>query len=240
MRILICSDIHANLAAFQAVLNAAGYVDKMLCTGDIVGFGPDPAECVKIIRQRSVETILGNHDLQALKYNPGKTDNSDNNERWLGWTKKQLSSVEIEYLRNLPKILEGVNHGIPYRLVHWAPEYASYEKGIEGEKVHEYQITNPELRILFFGHCHRPGIKLVNKDLLIVSAGSVGQPRDGDWRASFVIWEDERIVIHRTSYDIEQTVENLERVPITGSYRKLWKEILRNGRLDMEKIKLHQ
>jgi predicted phosphodiesterase len=225
MRCLVLSDIHSNLEAFQAVLNHAGEVDQVWCLGDVVGYGPDPNDCVRLLRSLSPLCIAGNHDWATL----GKLDlqdfNPDARDANL-WNRRQLTPDNLTYLEALPEIL--VNG--QFTLAHGSPRHPIWE----------YIIYNSTARANFdhfptpyclVGHTHTPVVfRLTPEDecsgpiceqlppaidapgklggeRLIVNPGSVGQPRDGDPRASYVILDLDKLTVEhrRVEYPIEQT-----------------------------------
>jgi len=219
MRYAIIADIHANLTAFEAVLGdikLRGGVDEIWCLGDIVGYGPDPHQCLERLQQYRHVCVVGNHDWAAI----GKISTADfNPDAALAcqWTAKQLSREDIRYLENLPLT---VDKDI-FTLVHGSPR----------EPIWEYIISTGIARQNFnffpspyclVGHSHLPlvfkeeadsctysrlgaNIGLVlGESRLIINPGGVGQPRDGDPRASYAIYDSDSnmIRLYRIPYDI--------------------------------------
>lgn len=224
MRYGIISDIHSNLEAFEAVLGALSKekIDRYICVGDIVGYGADPRACVKKVKQLNITTVLGNHDAGCI----GFTDLFYFNEHAKAaviWTKEILKQSDLEYLKTLRLVIEigdfTLTHGTldnPEAFHYMLDTYRAL-KSFDAMKT----------RILFVGHSHVPGIFEYKNGTLkyfcqeeiepyenakyIVNAGSVGQPRDGDSRASFVIYDTEKneICIKRVEYDIEKAKEKI-------------------------------
>jgi len=229
MRYAIIADIHANLAAFAAVLGdieQQGGVDEIWCLGDIVGYGPDPHQCIELLRRYNHICVVGNHDLAAI----GKFDTSYFNPLAAAacqWTAEQLSRDDVKYLKNLPTTIEKDD----FLLVHGSPR----------EPIWEYIVsTSIAVRNFAFfkspfclvGHSHipvvfkyeggsclpirfSPGIGiLLGKSRMIINPGGVGQPRDGDPRASYAIYESEGRVIrlYRIPYDISITQDKMMQV----------------------------
>lgn len=206
MKLAIISDIHANIFALNVVLKELmkGNTDKILCSGDIIGYNPFPNEVIEIFRQRKIFTILGNHDFALLK-----NDTSWFNELGIAgieYTKKVIKEENLIYLKNLKRreFLEIENRKIA--IVHGSPrdddEYV-YENSLNEEFL---EIANCE--ILIYGHTHIPCIKRFEKGI-ILNSGSVGQPRDRDNRGSYMIFDLENLnaEIKRVAYDIK-SVEN--------------------------------
>ncbi len=219
MRVLIISDIHANLTAFETVLeDAKGDWDYVWCLGDVVGYGPDPNECVDLLRTLPHLCLAGNHDWAALGRLDIRTFNSDARKA-VTWTAETLRPDNIEFLAALPTtFVLG-----PYTLAHGSPR----------EPVWEY-ILDPLIAALNFphfetpyclvGHTHTPVVyemisdqgeteqyvpvygqpRHLNGRRQIINPGSVGQPRDSNPEAAYAllgveeaVWEPRRI-----SYDI--------------------------------------
>ncbi len=227
MRYALLADIHANLAAFTAVLadiERRGGVEEMWCLGDIVGYGPDPSQCIELLRQQKHVSVSGNHDLAAI----GKLDTTNFNPDAAGssrWTARQLNPRDISYLESLPSVtLKG-----DFTLVHGSPREPVWEylKSVGGAKENFAYFKS---RFCLLGHSHMPlvfkldendncssvrfspGIGLVlGRRRLIINPGSVGQPRDGDPRASYAIYDSDGAVVklYRVPYDIKATQEKM-------------------------------
>ena len=216
MRILVISDIHANLTALDAVLTDAGEFDAAWCLGDLVGYGPDPNECIAKVRALpNLRCIIGNHDAAALNQIDTKTFNMEARQA-LEWTQKTLTESSISFLSNLQKKIE-INN---VTLTHGSPRHPVWEYLMDPQTAalnFDYFSTP----YCFVGHTHVPVVytleekKLVvykptpnNKMTLsprtIINPGSVGQPRDHDPRAAYVIYNPEENTwdYRRLTYDI--------------------------------------
>ena len=226
MRYAIIADIHANLTAFEAVLDdmeRRGGVDEIWCLGDIVGYGPDPHECIERLRQYNHVCVAGNHDWAAI----GKVSTADfNPDAALAcqWTAGQLTAKDIRYLERLPLEIDKDS----FKLVHGSPREPIWEYvisiGIARENFNFFQSP-----YCLVGHSHVPFVfreedgsctssrlvdnigLAVGESRLILNPGGVGQPRDGDPRASYAIYDSEsRIVrLHRIAYDIIITQDGM-------------------------------
>jgi diadenosine tetraphosphatase ApaH/serine/threonine PP2A family protein phosphatase len=227
MRYLIISDIHSNLAAFEAVLADAGSFDKVWCLGDVVGYGPDPNECVERLRDLPHVCVVGNHDWAAL----GKMDTEDFNpdaKKACHWTRKQLSPSNLAYLETLPKSL--IEEG--FTLVHGSPRQPVWEY-ILYPSIAQANFEHFDTKFCLVGHTHVPIIYrhhpenpdricdtvipslndplVLGEQRLIINPGSVGQPRDGNPRASYAILDFDRkrsdltLEYRRVPYPIETT-----------------------------------
>jgi diadenosine tetraphosphatase ApaH/serine/threonine PP2A family protein phosphatase len=226
MHFAILADIHGNLDSFEAVLKdleKKGGFDKILCLGDIVGYGPEPNTCIELLRQFNHSCIAGNHDWAAI----GNIDTMDFNEDAAlanQWTTKQLTEEEKEYLHLLPqKITEG-----DFSMAHGSPREPIWEYLISTRLAEENlnYFTTP---FCLVGHSHIPlifeqsqnGMVLhrledgetikLQKNRLIINPGSVGQPRDRDPRASYILYDsDVRTISHfRVDYDIDITQQKM-------------------------------
>ena len=223
MRYGIIADIHANLDAFRAVLEdirQRGGVDEVWCLGDVVGYGAEPGECISLLRETTDVCVAGNHDRAAT----GKLSTADFNPAAATacqWTEQQLCPDDREYLNNLPEVIERGD----FTLVHGSPR----------EPIWEYVLSTSTARENFacfktayclVGHSHRPmvfsysrtGVCTVSlfpvdswlatgDSRLIINPGGVGQPRDGDPRASYAVYDSDSksIRLYRVEYDINAT-----------------------------------
>ncbi len=226
MQFIIISDVHGNLEALDAVLREVKnrYTGDILFLGDSVGYGPDPEECIRILRRESRLLLAGNHDRAVT----GKTDISYFNpyaRSAIEWTQEVLSNEEKRYLDSLP-LVERLSDSDLF-LVHSTPK--------EPEQWH-YLMTTWDAhinfqffteRICLIGHSHYPFVAEMNpngkisiykdhtefKDgcRYIINVGSVGQPRDGNPDASYAVLDDDRIEIKRSSYDIVSTQKKMRK-----------------------------
>ncbi len=224
MRYAIIADIHSNLEALGMVLDALTKerIDKYICVGDIVGYGADPRISIKKVRELDMTTVLGNHEAGCTEF----IDLSYFNEyasAAVSWTKDILKESDLKYLKTLKLIVEIEG----FTLVHGTlnkPE--SFHYIFDRYQARE-SFNLMKTKILFVGHSHVPGIfeyknnnlkyfyqekAVISKDAkYIVNAGSVGQPRDNDNRASYVIYdtESDEIYIKRVEYDIKKAQEKI-------------------------------
>jgi len=226
MKYAILADIHANLSAFRAVLDdieRQGGVDEFWCLGDVVGYGPDPHQCIELLRQYNHVCVAGNHDWAAI----GKMDTACFNPEAASaahWTALQLTSEDIRYLGSLPLTIEKGN----FTLVHGSPREPIWEYVLSAD-IAEENLAHFKSRYCLIGHSHVPLFFECGEDVcsvsrflpdtelvleerrLIVNPGGVGQPRDGDPRASYAIYDSEsgRIGLHRVDYDIHATQKRM-------------------------------
>lgn len=237
MRRALISDIHANYEALQAVLAdiASQNVAEIFCLGDIVGYGPNPVECLDTVVQRCRRTILGNHD-QATLFDPDGFNPVA--LQAIYWTRDQLETIgdersrdgRWEFIGELPrKYDEG-----DYLFVHGSPREPTNEYVFPEDIYDQRKMDALFSRIdkySFQGHTHMPGIFTEEGDFVtpedcdyhyelgdvkaMVNVGSVGQPRDGESKACYLILEKEtrKIEYRRVEYDIETTRQKIYSIP---------------------------
>ncbi len=223
MRTLILSDLHANLTALDAALEAAsGRWEIAVCLGDVVGYGPDPAQVTSKIRELSARTIRGNHD-KAVAGLMTTDDFNPSAKAAVDWTRSQLSTENLEWLAALP---QGPLSADGIVLVHGAfedeDEYVfTPAQALEG-------LLDSTADITFFGHTHHQGgfsyrdsnlevlqirprtteffapLRIERGHRYLLNPGSIGQPRDGDARAAFAIADlaHHTVEFWRAPYDI--------------------------------------
>lgn len=225
MRILILSDLHANATALEAALAAVkGRWERVVCLGDVVGYGPDPNEVTSKIRELGAQTIRGNHDKAAAGLMP-TDDFNPVAKAAVDWTRSQLSADNLKWLAELPP---GPLQTDSIVLVHGAlqdeDEYVfTPAQALEG-------LLDSAARVTFFGHTHHQGgfsysdasnnlevlnlrprptesfaaLRIETGARYLLNPGSIGQPRDGDSRAGFAIADLEHDVVEfwRVPYDI--------------------------------------
>lgn len=207
MRYGVFSDIHSNLEALEAVLGALKKedVDRYLCLGDIVGYAANPRECLKIIRDINCPTVCGNHDWAVS----GLLDLSyfnDEAREALEWTIGSLNDWEKDYLRELPLVHEEDR----ITIVHGSLDKPEEFEYVLDEEAAVRTIKLCKTKVCFIGHTHRP-FEYYRGAKLLVNDGSVGQPRDGDPRAAYCVFDSEsgKLGIKRVEYDIKSTMEKI-------------------------------
>jgi predicted phosphodiesterase len=227
----IVSDIHANLEALEAVQADMAHegVDSIYCLGDIVGYGPNPRECIDRVLGFD-QSILGNHDQGAL-YDPEGF--SSGAERAIFWTRDQLElpngdteqmTKRWKFLSELPRTLREGHFTFVHGSVRNPLSEYVFPEDIHNPKKLERLFTLID-RYAFQGHTHVPGIftedgRFLSPDevggryplpagKLMVNVGSVGQPRDGDPRACYVLLTDDQIEFRRVAYPAEKTAEKI-------------------------------
>lgn len=208
MRYAILSDIHGNLEAFRAVLAALDEerIGRYLFLGDVVGYGADPAGCIKLLKSLSPEALIaGNHEWGVLGL-LGREYFNVYARAAVEWTKTVLLESDMDYLRSFKLLFESED----MTLVHGSLESPKEFHYIFNDADARATMKSMKSDLCFVGHTHVAGI--FNSDdnkKRIVNAGSIGQPRDRDPRASFVVYDDSSgaIELKRTEYDIK-TAQN--------------------------------
>jgi diadenosine tetraphosphatase ApaH/serine/threonine PP2A family protein phosphatase len=219
LKILIISDIHANLTALETVLDDAGAIDAAWCLGDLVGYGPDPNECIDLVRQLpKLVCILGNHDAAVIK----KIDDSAFNQDArlaVNWTARTLGAESLDFLKSLPekRLIDDVT------LVHGSPRQPIWEYLLDTRTV-TINFSFFETPYCFVGHTHLPVVyylddsrtarmtipehntQTVLAPRTIINPGSVGQPRDRDPRAAYAVYYPDKNLweFRRVDYAIEE------------------------------------
>lgn len=223
MRYAILADIHSNLEALIAVLGDIehrGGADEVWCLGDIVGYGPEPRECMSRLREMDRICVLGNHDAAVT----GQVDIAMFNRDAAvanTWTARQLPPEDSDYLSQLPLVAEKGD----FTLVHGSPREPIWEYLLWTESARE-NLSHFRTRFCLVGHTHSPLVftcdeaggcsaqhfapespLVLGTSRLIINPGAVGQPRDGDPRASYAIYDGDAGVVrlHRIPYDIRTT-----------------------------------
>jgi putative phosphoesterase len=233
MKLLILSDIHSNWAALQSVLDAESDSDKILCLGDLVDYGPEPAACVAWAMRQGGESIFiqGNHDWGvACRMDPRSSPPFRHLTACTqAFTLKVLSEEMLHFLRALKPIDSFEMLGKRCVACHAAPSDPLFRYLRTTEKDLEHEITvagSPDF--LFFGHTHWPLLKWIGQTT-IINPGSVGQAKDGDTRAPYAVWEDGKVELRRVTYPVEATVEAYARTQLSCSDVKSLIAVLRTG-----------
>jgi diadenosine tetraphosphatase ApaH/serine/threonine PP2A family protein phosphatase len=204
LKFAVISDVHANLEALEAVLLEVDAED-VYCLGDLVDYGAQPNEVIQAVRERRIPCVLGNHDWAALT-----GDGSMFNARAAMssvWSRKVLSDGSVEFLRSLPQEMRPELR-VPAYFAHGSPDDRLWE--YVDPRTHSdlfgHYLDRAKVRLMGFGHTHIPYV-WKEDGRTVFNPGSVGQPRDGDWRASFaevtLDGRDITVEIRRVEYDRE-------------------------------------
>jgi len=219
-RLAVISDVHANLEAFEAVLAEAQGLD-VFCLGDLVDYGANPNEVVEVIRRRGIMCVMGNHDWAALS-----GDTSLFNARAAMssiWTRAHLTSQNLEFIRTLAPELRTSFEAAEAYFTHGSPDDRLWE--YVDPRTHSdlfgHYLAKLQVRVIGLGHTHVP-YAWKEEGKVVFNPGSVGQPRDGDPKASFAVLsfdeQEVRVEIRRVEYDIQKAAEKIREAGLPESH----------------------
>ena len=234
MRILLLSDIHSNLEALEACLHSVPSFEAVVNLGDIVGYGASPNEVTSKVREMGGSVVRGNHDRVVAGLDNVETFNPVAALAAL-WNRDQLTADHLEWLRALPQGPMALAQCPGVQFVHGAPEDEDRYVVTIADSLETLAIA--EASVTFFGHTHIQGIFYLRSGVVenlypeygtigniekwefplqtgasyMINPGSIGQPRDGDWRAAFALFDsDERVVtFYRVPYDLRAAQERI-------------------------------
>ncbi|MFA6078863.1 MAG: metallophosphoesterase family protein [Candidatus Omnitrophota bacterium] len=228
MRYGVISDIHSNYEAFRAAVDALSKerIDAYLCLGDVIGYGADPHACLKLLQELKPKALVaGNHEWAVLGLTDISLFNADAREAVL-WTRKVLTAEELEFLKT-------------FELVHETRKFVLTHGTLDSPSEFGYMLSDADARrtmslmkvpLCFVGHSHvgsifyskadkvkyfaGKSIEMEDRSKYVVNSGSIGQPRDFDPKASYVVYDDEKrtIELKRVKYDIKAAQEKILKV----------------------------
>ncbi len=229
MKIVIASDLHANLEAL-AVLPRD--YDQLWVLGDLVNYGPNPAEVVEFVRSHASAVVRGNHD-QFL----GAGDDPRCTGRFQGmaaaagrFSLRKLGTREKEYLRDLPLQLQLKVGQTRFWLCHALPSDPLYGYGPPDSGRWNDECLRAPADVVLVGHTHMPFVKKFG-DCLVVNPGSLGLPNNRSSLACFGVWENGRLTLHSTLYDVRATIAKVEAMPVPGYVKEDLVALLCTGSL---------
>ena len=228
----VISDIHGNLEALEAVLeDVPDGVERIYCLGDVVGYGASPNECCDLVREREMPLITGNHDLAVTDLSRDLAWFNPVAAAAVEWTRKHLTEENANFLRTRPHMRQKEGALFVHGSVRDPDEYI-LNGAVARENLEVLRKEYPDVQVCFFGHTHvkaiapaPDGMSSGSLDLTmggpyLVNPGSVGQPRDGDTFASYVLAGDEperiRITYHFVEYDIEKAQAKIRAAGLPG------------------------
>jgi len=219
------ADVHANLPAFEAVLADAGTVDEVVFLGDIVGFGPHPAECLDRLMALDSQAVIGNHDAAVLALPPiGSLAGPPN---WDHWTRGQLSEGQLDVLSCLPTALTLTACGMAAAARHHLPEAPYLHPAMPEGVLAPFLAALPE-RVIVCGHSHRALDRTIGAHRL-VCVPPVGQPRNGDPRAGYAVERDGILTFHLVPYEVERTVRDTLAIGLPEPFISRWISFVRTA-----------
>jgi putative phosphoesterase len=230
MRILVVADIHANWPALEAV--AQEHYDICVCLGDLVDYGLEPIPCIDWVRDNARYCVRGNHD-HGVAQNVHINGNGKTGFKYLtsitrAVTRERLSPDYLRYLGRLPVSRAVTLNNTRFLLIHASPRDPLDEYAPADVSFWQRRLVNIDAEVICVGHTHQPYVLQVG-DKLVVNPGSVGQPRDGDPRASYAVIDDYNIELKRVEYPVARTLEAIEQSSLPETDRELLREVFRRG-----------
>lgn len=229
VRTLVVSDIHGNWAALKAVL--AQPHDTVICLGDLVGYGPEPAACVAWARSSGAIVVQGNHDRAASGAVPPRCRSEF---EWLAsavtpLTRAQLGAADFRFLNDLPRWASVSVPGQLSLCVHATPSDPLYRYLGPEQPAWQHELVGVTEPLVLVGHTHLQ-FDLAVDGHRVVNPGSVGQPKDGDPRAAYAVVTDGELLLAHVAYDVERTVRGLEAGGVAPAAVEALGTLLRTGR----------
>lgn len=223
MRLAIISDIHSNLLALQKSLELISErnVDAVVCLGDLIGYGANPNECIGLVRNTTPHILLGNHDEAAIELS--KTEFFNPLARVAAeWTSKELTEENADFIRRLPYTLEldGLLfvHSSPFEPAEWHYILSAADA--------QFNFYYFDQQACFLGHSHVPAFycddgstrEFVPGKKFLINVGSIGQPRDNDWRLSMSFFDTETGSYEniRAEYDVKEAAGRIRKAGLPG------------------------
>ena len=231
----VISDIHGNLEALEAVLaDFPDGIEEIYCLGDVIGYGASPNECCDLVRVRGMPVISGNHDLAVTDLSTDLAWFNPIAAAAIEWTREQLTQENADFLRTRPRTLHEEGTLFVHGSVRDPDEYI-LNGAIAQENLNVLRAEYPDVRVCFFGHTHvktvvpspdgpspdsHDVLDLASGGPYLVNPGSVGQPRDGDIFASYVLAENTqdgpRVAYRFVEYDVEKAQTKIRAADLPG------------------------
>jgi putative phosphoesterase len=229
VRTIVLSDIHGNWPALEAVASVPH--DAVVCLGDIVGYGPQPAECLRWLRASGAEIVQGNHDRALADDVPSRCrpDFEPLAQATRHIARRQLTDEEIAFLRALPRTRELVLDEKRVLFLHATPADPLYRYLGPYPDQWRTAVAGIEADLVFVGHTHLP-FHFQFGEMRVLNPGSLGQPKDGDPRAAYGVIEDGVPRLERKTYPINRTVEALEAAGLDPAALSALSALLRTAR----------
>lgn len=227
MKVAIVSDLHANIEAFESFPEEC---DELWVLGDLVTYGPNPAEVVDAVRKRASLIVRGNHDHAA-----GTGEDPRCSEAFrsmaaatLDFARAALSQEQKAWLASLPLTAERTIDGTRFFLCHAVPSDPLYPYCRPDSPRWRSEVAKVQADVVLAGHTHLP-FKLQVDGCLVVNPGSLGQPKNGLARASYAVWQNGKIELRSYEYPVEVTVGKILAMPVPDDVRRRLADVLRSG-----------
>jgi putative phosphoesterase len=227
MKIAIISDLHANIEALKSFPED---FDELWVLGDLVSYGPNPAEVVDEVRKRAALVVRGNHDHAAGTGEDPRCSQAFRAmaQATLALTSATLESEQKTYLANLPLTAERTVDGVRFFLCHAVPSDPLFTYCRQDLLRWREEVANLGADIILVGHTHLP-FELEAGGRLVVNPGSLGQPKNGLTRACYAVWQYGRIELQSYEYPVEETVRKVLAMPVPDDVRRGLANVLRSG-----------
>lgn len=227
MRIVIVSDIHANAESLSVLPRE---YDELWILGDLVNYGPNPAEVIDFARAKASLIVRGNHD-HSVGY--GKDPRCSARFRAMAeatgrFTGSMLSEEHKQFLRDLPAQAEREVNGVRFFACHAVPSNPLYEYCPQDSDRWRDEVAAIPADVLLVGHTHLPFHRKIG-DRSILNPGSLGQPKHGRAEACYAIWEDGSVRLYAVPYALDETARKIQTLPLPAEIRQDLAAVLRNG-----------
>lgn len=237
MRIAIISDIHGNLESLSALTEP---YDELWVLGDLVDYGPDPGAVIDFVRERATVVVRGNHD-HAIGFKEDPRCSSPYREmakETMQFTRSVLSRDQIDYLANLPLVVERTVANTKFVLCHAAPSDPLYKYLPANSPLWEREMELVSADFLLVGHTHTPFVQPAGVSV-VVNPGSLGQPKTGMTKACYAIWEN-GIVLQQSNYELWRTLGKIDKMSVSTQVKEDLKAVLTSGGLSTSSASLIQ
>jgi putative phosphoesterase len=229
MKIVIISDIHGNYDALRALPEE---YDELWVLGDLLNYGPEPREVVAEIMERATVVVRGNHDdaVVSSEAAPWKTRWRVTAEVTKQFTASVLSEQQKAFIRNLPLHRTVEREGTSFFLIHATPSDPLYGHHSPESAEWARELETAAADVLLVGHSHVPFSRAIDGSV-VLNPGSIGQPRNGDIRSSYAVWENGRFSLKTYSYPVQETVRKIRALSFPAEVEQDLVSILETGRV---------
>lgn len=228
MRIVIISDIHGNAESLSAL---PAHFDELWVLGDLVNYGPEPGVVVDFVRAHATVVARGNHD-DAVGFHRDPHCSPPYRQmakETMDYTRSVLSQDKIGYLAGLPLTAERTVAGKKFLLCHAAPSDPLYKYVPAYSPLWESELKLISADVLLVGHTHTPFVQTIGRQV-VINPGSLGQPKTGNTKACYAIWEDGPI-LQSAEYQLDKTLSKVDKMPVSPQVRDDLKAVLQSGGL---------
>jgi putative phosphoesterase len=229
MKAVIISDIHGNLEAIRSLPES---FDELWVLGDLVNYGPDPADVVEFVQSKATLVVRGNHD-HAVGYGEDPRCSApfrEMAEAMMRYTRSVLSGPQRKFLRSLPMTSGRNADGVRIKLCHATPSDPLFAYCGPDSPQWEREVELAGADMLLVGHTHLPFVRRFGKQQ-VVNPGSLGQPKTGRPAACYAVWEKGEVELRSFNYAFEETIRKIHALPVDQKVRARLADVLRNGGL---------